>query len=365
MTTNELQQPAMVVGKRSYGKCRFTTHYTGVISRRMNLIFSFLRTHASKLGVVLLSVLPSIGLGNPNNPNTDWLQTAKYGVFMHLLPGNGAQLALVKSVDADALAGTLAAMGVKYFVITLGQNSGYFISPNAVYDQVTGYAAGERCSSRDLPLDLYRVLQPKGIKLMLYLPCQVPNHDARAQKAFGLPEGKKDQPLNLEFATKWSEVIQEWADRYGDKVSGWWFDGGYAHIRFNEAIAAKYATAVKHGNSKAIVTFNPGVRVIHYTEAEDYTAGELNNPFEVLPATRWLHGSQWHALTFVGTSWGRRNTRYTEEQWINWIRAVTDKNGVVTLDMGPNWDPKAGPIGSFAEAQFKQLRAIKAAIYGP
>jgi hypothetical protein len=32
------------------------------------------------------------------------------------------------------------------------------------------------------------------------------------------------------FAENWSEVSQEWSDRYGDKVSGWWFDGGYAHI---------------------------------------------------------------------------------------------------------------------------------------
>lgn len=309
-------------------------------------------------------LLPQIALATPNNPNTDWLQAAKYGVFMHFLPGNDAQLALVKSVDADALARELEAMGAKYLVITLGQNSGYFISPNAAYDRATGYAPGERCSSRDLPLDLYGALHSKGIKLMLYLPCQVPNGDARAQKAFGMKEGKNDQPINLEFATKWSEVIQEWADRYGDKVAGWWFDGGYAWIHFNEAIATKYAAAVKHGNPKAIVTFNPGVRMIHYTEAEDYTAGELNNPFSKLPASRWLQGSQWHALTFMGGDWGQRDARYTDEQWINWIRAVTEKQGAVTLDMGPNWDPKAGPVGSFSEAQVKRLKAIKAAIYG-
>jgi hypothetical protein len=253
-------------------------------------------------------------------------------------------------------------MGAKYFVITLGQNSGYFISPNATYDRSTGYAPGEKCSSRDLPLDLHRVLQPKGIRLMLYLPCQVPNGDARAQKAFGLPQGQKDQPIDLEFARKWALVIQEWADRYGEKIAGWWFDGGYAHVRFNEAIAGTYAVAVKHGNPRAIVTFNPGVRVVHYTEAEDYTAGELNNPLEVVPASRWMNGSQWHALTFLGANWGRHDTRYSNEQWANWVRAVTAGEGVVTLDMGPNWNPQAGPIGSFAEAQVNQVKAIKAAL---
>ena len=81
-------------------------------------------------------------------------------------------------------------MGAGYLVLTLGQNSGYFNSPNAAYDKQTGYAAGERCATRDLPLDLYKgAIHAKGIGLMLYLPCQGPNGDPRAQKAFGLPQG--------------------------------------------------------------------------------------------------------------------------------------------------------------------------------
>jgi alpha-L-fucosidase 2 len=108
---------------------------------------------------------------------------------------------------------------------------------------------------------------------------QTPNEDARAQKAFGLAQGAKDQPIDLVFAEKWSVVIQEWADRYGAKVSGWWFDGGYAHIQFNEAIAAQ--------------------------------------------------------------------------------------QGVLTLDMGPNYDAAAGPVGQLAEAQVKQVKAIQAAEVSP
>lgn len=299
-----------------------------------------------------------------SSPDTDWFHDAKYGVFMHFLPGDPSQLKLVERFDVGAVAGQLSEMGAKYFVITLGQNSGYFISPNDTYERMTGYKRGERCSVRDLPLDLFGVLKPRGIKLMLYLPCQVPNEDARAQKAFGLPTGKKDQPIDLAFASKWGEVIGEWARRYGDKVAGWWFDGGYEHIGFNNAIAARYASAVKEGNARAIVTFNPGVRVVRHTESEDYTAGELNEPLNVVPKDRWLNGSQWHALTYVGTNWGRRDTRYTGEQWAAWVSAVVARGGVVTLDMGPNWDSSAGPIGSFSENQIVQVKAIKAAVYG-
>ena len=41
---------------------------------------------------------------------------------------------------------------------------------------------------------------------------------------------------------------------------------------------------------------------------------------------------------------------------------VITHEGVVTLDMGPNWDPKAGPIGALAPAQVEQVIQIKAAV---
>ena len=144
---------------------------------------------------------------------TGWLRDARLGVFMHFLPGDAKSLAKVDDFDVPALVRQLKDMGAAYFVVTLGQNSGFFNSPNAVYDQFLGSAAGERCSRRDLPLDLYRALQPEGIRLMLYLPCQTPNQDSRAQRAFGLPEGKKDQPINEEFARKWAKAIHEWSAR--------------------------------------------------------------------------------------------------------------------------------------------------------
>jgi hypothetical protein len=321
---------------------------------------------ASRGFAVLFLLLSTVaGRADPNNKDTDWFKEARYGVFMHFLPADASGLARVCDFDVDALAGQLEAVGAKYFVITLGQNSGYFIASNAAYDRFTGYRAGERCAARDLPLALHGALKPRGIRLMLYLPCQTPNEDRRAQKAFGLPEGAKDQPIDLEFAKKWAVVIQEWSDRYGDKVAGWWFDGGYQHVRFNEAIARVYAGAAKHGNPHAIVTFNPGIRIIHYTDAEDYTAGELREPFDQIPSSRRLAGSQWHALTFLGSDWSHRNTRYPDARWVAWVKAVIAHEGVVTLDMGPNWNPQAGPIGALAEEQVNQVTAIKVAVYGP
>jgi hypothetical protein len=67
-------------------------------------------------------------------------------------------------------------------------------------------------------------------------------------------------------------------------------------------------------------------------------------------------------LTFLGDSWMQRNTRFTDVQWVEWARKVTAQQGVLTLDMGPNYDPATGPVGQLAEAQVKQVKAIKAAL---
>lgn len=324
-----------------------------------------------KRNMIISSVVLTIALApfqlppchaDSRNPNTDWFKEARYGVFMHLLPWDANSLALVDDFDANALAEQLESVGAGYFVLTLGQNSGFMNSPNPTYGRCTGYEPQQRCSKRDLPMDLYKALRPKGIRLMLYLPCQVPNGDARAQKAFGLPQGAKDQPVDVEFARKWAEVIYDWSSRYKEKVAGWWFDGGYEWIGFNEQIAQIYADAVKRGNPKAIVTFNPGVKLIRWTKAEDYTAGELNEPFRVIPASRWVDGSQWHALTFLGSRWSGRDARYAAKDWASWVRAAVLAGGVVTIDAGPNWNPKKGFIGSISQEQIGQLKAIKDAL---
>jgi len=304
------------------------------------------------------------------SPAADWLPDARLGVFMHFYPGNMNQLALVDSFDVAAVARQLKEMGAAYLILTLGQNTGFYISPNSAYDRFLKCGPGERCSRRDLPLDLYRALQAEGIRLMLYLPCQAPNRDARAQSAFGLPVGQRDQPINQEFARKWAQVIHEWSARYGDKVAGWWFDGGYQRIQFDDAIAAIYADAVKRGNPRAIVAFNPGaiatfkpgVKLVRHTQAEDYTAGEVNNPFNLLPASCWVDGSQWHALTFLGSTWGRRDIRHPTADWIQWVRAATENGGVVTLDLGPNKNAAVGPIGTFSAEQVAQFKTIHQAL---
>ncbi len=283
---------------------------------------------------------------------------AGVGACMHFLPHDELTFAQVHNFDVDALAEQLQWMGARYLLLTLGQNSGWFNAPNATYEKYVGCRPGERCTLRDLPGELSNALADKGIRLLLYLPCQPPNRDANAQRAFDLPQGPKDQPLSQPCIGKWAEVIQEWSIRYGDRVGGWWFDGAYEHVQFTEATASIYAEAARRGNADAIVTFNPGVKLIRYTQAEDYTAGELVDPFEVLPTSRWVDGSQWHALTYLGSNWMKSDVRHCTATWRSWVAAATAQGGVVTLDVGSNQDPTLGPIGAVSAEQAQQFRDI-------
>ncbi len=302
-------------------------------------------------------------LAGEKNPDTDWMHEAKIGAFVHFLP-SVENAHLIDVFDVQAVTRQLVESGVRYFVFTLGQNSGQLNAPNATYERMGGFTPNERCSRRDLPKELAAALKPHGIRLMLYLPCQTPNRDLRAVKAFGLPSEpvNRDRKIDRAFAEKWAEVIREWSDRYKDAVAGWWFDGGYQWVGFNDEISLLYAEAVKHGNPKAVVSFNPGVGLKRWTVAEDYVAGELNEPFTHTCEGRWLNGSQWQVLSYLGKSWMKRDTRYPNEKWIAWTREVTAQGGCVTLDIGPNYSDSKAPIGSFDEAQIKQLKAIATAI---
>jgi len=314
------------------------------------------------LAATLLTVAVSAAASSAPRPS-GWLHRARYGAFMHYLPSNPEELAAVKEFDVEGLATQLADAGASYLILSLGQNSGYFIAPNKTYDRAAGYQPGERCSTRDLPMELYEALNARGIRLMLYLPCQPPNRDARAQAGFGLPVGPADQPLTPVAVKRWATVIREWSVRYGHRIAGWWFDGAYKHIGFDDAIAGVYSAMVRQGYKRTIVAFNPGIEVARWGKDSDYTAGELNEPFTAFPDSSSVDGAQWHVLTYLGSTWGARNVRYPDSRWTQWLRGVLRAGGTVTFDVGPNMDSMVGPIGQISDAQIAQLRAFKEVAY--
>lgn len=316
-----------------------------------------------------LGVLPSASQAEPKNPNTDWFQKAGYGVFVHYLwdlqndpqqiQSLGRQTSwdeCVREFDVERFANAMAEAGAGYVIFTMHQRTRFLIAPNATFDRLTGYKPGEACSTRDLVADLHAALVRKNIPLMLYWTGDGPRQDEKAAAAMGWTE-----PVPVEYVKKWASVVQEYGERYGEKVAGFWTDGCYPFIGYNEEKLGILAKALKAGNPKRIIAMNPGVLngVQGYTPHEDYTCGEENS-FHDQPASRWIDGEQWHILSFlgcgrshIGAAWGMAGTGYTKQELIDYVFDVNNAGGVVSIDALLFRD------GSLDRSQLELLKALR------
>jgi hypothetical protein len=298
-----------------------------------------------------------------------WMQDAQWGVMTHYLADwqartHNLQMSveewnrLVDGFDAEGIAKQLESAGAGYYQISIGQNSGYYLAPNATYDKLTGISPS-KCSRRDLVADLAAALSKRNIRLLVYLPSGAPGGDKAADAALGWQNGPHP---NKDFQRKWEAVIREWSERWGRKVAGWWFDGCYfpnSMYRSPDAPNfASFAAAARAGNPDSAIAFNPGVvyRMLSITPYEDFTAGEIDKPENVTirrAADGGIDGTQLHMLSYLGRTWGMGDApRFATEQAIAFTKKMRDAGGAVT------WDVPVQLNGTIAEPFLEQLRAI-------
>jgi len=293
--------------------------------------------------VVFYTTLLGVGaLGN----ETDWFLHAGHGVFTHYLNGlqnsfgpnslgkNSTWSQTVDDFNVTAYADSVAAAGGRYAIITMMQGSKEMLGPNSVYDKYTGYAPGTACSTRDLIPELSAALSARNISLMLYWTGDGPHEDPQASTGLGWPDAPKDRSnVPLLFAQRWAEVLGEYATRYGSSVKGWWVDGCYTYFNYSDTKLEPYFTAARAGNPDALLAFNHGVKhpISRYSAWEDYTCGESDD-FSELPTSRFVSGSQWHELGYLGEQWAQGGVRYNATVLGPYVRAVNAVGGVLTVD---------------------------------
>lgn len=320
----------------------------------------------------LAAVFPALGFPADDADRTAWMRAARWGVMTHYLADWIARAAgekmtveawnkLVDAFDVESLAKQLQSVNAGYYLITLGQNSGYYLSPNATYDRIAGIAPS-KCSRRDLVADLYGALQKRGIRLMVYLPAGAPAGDPVAGKAL---EWQSGPHRNREFQLKWEQVIREWSGRWGKNVGGWWFDGCYwPNIMYRTPEApnfASFAAAARAGNPASVIAFNPGVvyRSLSVTPHEDYTAGEIDQPDRATirrAVDGKVDGVQIQILSYLGKTWGSGAPRFPAEEAVAFSRKIADAGGVIT------WDTPIQRGGTFSQEFLDQLAAVGKAI---
>jgi hypothetical protein len=164
---------------------------------------------------------------------------------------------------------------------------------------------------------------------MLYWTGDGPRQDPKAAKALGYSE-----PVSLDFVQKWADVAAEYGRRYKGKVLGYWCDGCYSWLGYDEPRWTILAKGLRAGNPRRILALNnPKMTSSNSsTPNDDYTTGEMND-FGDVPTSRWRDGVQWHALSFLGAQWCDAGLRYTPEQLAKYVSGCNKVGGVVSIDL--------------------------------
>lgn len=297
------------------------------------------------------SIISSKPIELKGNPNTDWFRDAGFGIMLHYLkpviaPDGGADEwnKAVNSFDVEAFANQVKDAKAGFVMFTLGQNSGFYCSPNSAFDKAVGVQPGELCSSRDLPKDLIAALKKYDIPLILYLPSNPPINNKLVSEKLQYSY-QKDSATSQFNQPILEDMIREWSTRYGDAVKGWWFDGLYSwnairSTRMDMSLEYNISThtlAAKAGNKHSIVTYNSGFGEIHAnTPYDDYTSGEKAT-IDEFPSGRWAEdGVQWFLFTYLGEKWGGHGQQFETEVLVEKADQIVKNEGVLCLEVVAN-----------------------------
>ena len=192
---------------------------------------------------VAASAFPMIAMQAPGTasrssmPSPDraaWMQDPRYcwGVMTHYLADWQAREhkldmdvnlwnKLVDRFDVEGMAKRLESVGAGHYQLSIGQNSGYYLSPSAAYDRITGNVPS-KCSRRDLVADFYEPLHKRDIKLMVYLPSggSGPGHE-RARRAGMVKWPTSEQELSTQVAAGGRGVVAALGEQGGWLVVRW------------------------------------------------------------------------------------------------------------------------------------------------
>jgi len=321
--------------------------------------------------------------------DTSWMTRAKYGLFLHyqyrILLGtcirtkpqfpDPAQMTakqwnqFVDGFDVKAFAGQMAEARVGWVIFCLDDH--YFAwpcAPNRAFSAFTGYLPGEKSSRRDLVGDLADALNARGVRLICYFAGL--NGYMKDRKTYeGLrDDGNEKTPPPAEGRRRRLAILKEYAERYGDKVAGWWFDGmeldSYSE-RPNDWWAID--ALVRRANPRAVIAFSYGgnEQACIRKGIDDFTAGDTWSKQDLtrftprrLPAQA---GILWHGKIYCGNLYhglGDAN-QFSDQELIDWINMCTSQGGICTLDWP--FDPRTGLLKDFGIAQLKR---VASAVHG-
>lgn len=340
--------------------------------------------------LMTLILIQSTTMAGPGD--TSWMTRGKYGLFMHYqyrillnysvrtdpqFPDPSQMNAeewnrFVDGFDVKGFANQMAKAKIGWVLFCLDDH--YFAwpcSPNSKFNEYTGYRPGQKCSNRDLIMDVAKALNSKGIKLIVYY-AGLNGYMKEPKVLAGLKDtvrGSTGQtgPPSSESRKRRLEILKEYADRFGTHIDGWWFDSPGRNTYDtppNDWWAIN--SIVRTANPKAAISFAVGgmtqkgpvmAGIDDYIGGDTWTKQDLT---KLVPKNYPVEkGILWHGKIYCGNVYhGQGDTnQFTDQELIDWIRTCNKDGGVSTLDWP--FDPKTGLVKNFG---MKQMMTIRKAI---
>ena len=336
---------------------------------------------------------------------TQWLYEAGWGVWMHYLdhsllnqyqpwgqefqshctPESCRELAtnpatlqiavrewnqIVDGFDVNRLVRQLQELQAGFLIFTLGQVGGFFCSPNATLDLITASVAPgiSFCSRRDLVSELADELARANIRLIVYVPAEIPPWNPLILRAFEATGTTANVADNQAAYARWETVLRDWSQRFGTKASGWWIDnpGGIASYqqtsvagRTRPPVWSSLADALRAGNAHAIVTLAewppaPGSR----WPISDYGSGEcMPGADQFACGGRWIHGLQWFSESAL-YAFDYQTRIFSASPVMAGDRAAEQTRAIIANGGVCSWDVAFNLDGTILPSYFATLKTI-------
>lgn len=301
-----------------------------------------------------------------------WMADGSYGMMVHYIVGpNGNTLEektaslnqIIEGFDLDFFMKQFEESGADWLIFTIGQNTGYYNSPNRVIDTIFP----GRTPKRDLVLEIAQRVKGMGKRFIAYLPVEMWMQKPDIQGAFHWNEADQS-----EFLKTYLLFLKSYSIKLGRNCDAWWFDGCYPEIHEGKWGWENWISNARTGNPDAAIAFNDGAfcvgRIAPVTPLQDYHAGEVHlledgkiridplnqgdvyvngdgkvrrlnqEPEFHMPKSQYIDGVQWHALvpvnsSFVGEIIPMDKLDYTSKQLLEFVRKCKSVKGAVTFNV--------------------------------
>lgn len=265
------------------------------------------------------------------------------GVMLHILPQAENDSRFSSRDFLENLSRDILKIRPSHVILTLGQNNGFYLGANKHLQALCPSEYREVSNSDRFLLEFSRILNSNGIKFYLYLPFRGPQKHQRMLLC--LDDKNEQLPPSSLFLSNWSKVIEWWSYQFGENLGGWWLDGAYNTNTISKESWAHLCTALLSGNQNRDVALNlgegPHRAQRRISPCQTFASGELNELQYIAPQKS--DEIRPHALTYLGSSWGKIGTRYPLKKYTEALNHFPSDT-MITFDLGVeatgNFDPE-------------------------